>query len=153
MRKSPMEKTKRNKKDIVQTQPIIEQIPKELEKIEDNISPSIVDQTPEEERGIQLQRIVKKRQYKACMKLIRDGKYTSARVVARLLGVDDKTVNSWLKTKKAIEIMNNTVDIYVSKIEQSKDWKAQAYLLDRLQGNKDTEMQGQTLQQMIVINT
>lgn len=153
MRKTPQEKTIVNKKDIVQTKPIIDQIPKELEKIEDNINPSIVGQTPEEEKGIQLQRIVKKRQYRACIKLIKEGKFTSARAVSRILNVDWKTVNNWIKTPKALKSVEEEVNTYISKIQSSNDWKAQAYLLDKLEGNRDEEVQGQTLQQMIVINT
>lgn len=97
--------------------------------------------------------IRKKRQYRAFIKMVKQGKVTSALVAARILGVSHLTIREWLQTKKVMEAMENDVASYVEKIQVSKDWKAQAYLLDKLQGSKEEEEKQQDLKQLIVINT
>lgn len=136
--------------------PIIEQTPvkvKESDIKENEKSNSIVGNSHTEEKGIELQRIIKKKQYRAFNRLVKEGKYTSAVMSAKILGVDKNTIMSWLKTPKIIKAMEHDVNNYVSKIQSSKDWKAQAYLLDKLEGNKEEQETKQELKQLIVINT
>jgi hypothetical protein len=110
----------------------------------------LVTQTPPENKILLIR---KKREYKAFMKLVKQGKYTSAYVSSKLLGVDKNTILEWLHTPKVIECMNTEIDSFVSRINVSKDWKAQAYLLDKVIDNdKDTE-QHITLNSMIQVNT
>ena len=149
-RKRPLQGMKKKNTNLT---PIIDKTPVKVikkQKKEDDKSNSIVN---ESEQSKQLQRIVKKRQYKAFMKLVKDGKYTSAMISARLLGVTRQTIMSWIATPKVQKIMNEEVDNYVSKIQSSKDWKAQAYLLDKLEGTKEEQETKQELKQLIVINT
>lgn len=152
-RKSKLEGMKQKNTELT---PITDKTPVKVKETTQNIqekSNSIVNQTPPEEKAIQLQRIVKKKQYRALQKMIREGKYTSAMVSARILGVDKTTILSWLKTPKLLRIMEDEVNNYVGKIQQSKDWKAQAYLLDKLEGTKEDQETKQELKQLIVINT
>jgi hypothetical protein len=83
--------------------------------------------------------IRKKRQYRMFIKLVREGKYTSARLVSKALGVDNNTVLSWLNTKRVQACMDKEISNYVSRIAGSKDWKAQAYLLDKAIGQDKEE--------------
>jgi hypothetical protein len=49
--------------------------------------------------------------------------------------------------------MDHEVNNYIEKIQSSKDWKAHAYLLDKLEASKEEESKQKDLQQLIVINT
>lgn len=141
------------KQKNIELTPIMEQTPvkvKENDIKENETSNSIVDtdlQTKE------LQRIVKKKQYRAFVKLVKEGKFTTAMVSAKILGVSRPTIAEWLKTPKVSKAMQYDINNYVGKIQQSKDWKAQAYLLDKLEGNKEEQETKQELKQLIVINT
>lgn len=97
--------------------------------------------------------IYKKKQYRQFLKLIKDNKFTTAMLTSKILGVDRSTVTSWLQTPKAIKELNNTIDSYVSDIAKAKDWKAKAYLIDKVEGTKEKEEARVDLKQLIVINT
>ncbi len=73
-----------------------------------------------------------KKAFRRFIKLIKEDKFTSAIITARTLGIGRATVYHWLSRPKVQELLEGTIDQYVSKIEKSKDWKAQAYLLDKL---------------------
>ena len=94
-----------------------------------------------------------KRQYRQFLKLIKANKVTTAVFTARILNVDEHTISSWFKTPTAIKLLEDTSNKYISRIENANDWKAQAYLLDTLKGNKGKEENKIDLQQLIVINT
>lgn len=94
-----------------------------------------------------------KRQYKAFIRIVKEGKFTSAVVSARVLGVSRQTIADWLQTPKVINAMDEEVESYISKIKQAKDWKASAYLLDKLDYDKGKESNITDLSQLIVINT
>ncbi len=129
-----------------------QEIEKNIEKVENNSqlvnenSNNIINQTP-------LVIIRKKKEYKRFIKLVKEGKYTTAIISARLLQVDKTTILQWLKTPLVIKAMDYEVNNYVEKIQSSKDWKAHAYLLDKLEANKEEESKQKDLQQLIVINT
>jgi hypothetical protein len=97
--------------------------------------------------------IRKKRQYNAFIKLIKQGKYTTGVLTARILGVDNHTISKWLNTSKVKLLMNNTYNKYINDIEQSKDWKAKAYLIDKLEGIDKEKLHNTDMKQLIVINT
>ena len=87
-------------------------------------------------------------------RLVKKGSYTSARLMAKILQVDKDTIYKWLMTKPIQEALASEINNFTSKIGKSKDWKAQAYLLDKIiDDDKDREESKQDLKQLIVINT
>lgn len=79
--------------------------------------------------------------------------YTSARLMAQSIGVHKDTISKWLRTPAIQLAMAQTINSYVSDIQSSKDWKAKAYLLDKIVPS-DKEIDGHIdLKQLIVINT
>lgn len=113
-------------------------------------APSLTNQTPQDNKAILIR---KKREYKAFLRLIKQGKYTSAQITSKLLGVDRSTILEWLHTPMVLQCMNEEVEGYVSKISSSKDWKAQAYLLDKVIDNDSkSEQSNTTLTNLIQIN-
>ena len=109
-------------------------------KVENNIqtvsnSPtSIVTNNNNDDRDMIIR---KKRAYKIFLRLIKENKYTSAYATAKMLHIQPLTIAKWLQTKQAIEAMNSKVSEYVAKIEASPDWKAQAYLFDKIMPTED----------------
>lgn len=142
---------------IVENPPIKDELP--LQAIEETVNSDtqliqsekpLLNQSPPEDKVILIR---KKREYKAFMKLIKQGKYTSAYMTSKLLGVDKNTILQWLHTPKVLEVMNNEIDSYVSRINVSKDWKAQAYLLDKLEGTDSTKDTQVSINNLIQVNT
>lgn len=121
--------------DKTSTQPT-ENPPKEvtMQRIETIKPASLVKNNDDADRDIIIR---KKRAYKIFLKLIKENKYTSAYATAKILGIQPLTIAKWMQTKQAIEAMNSKVSEYVSKIEASPDWKAQAYLFDKIMPNED----------------
>ena len=85
----------------------------------------------------QLQYIRDKKKYKTFLKLIKKNKFTTAILAAEICGTTRQTIGKWLETPLAIKVMNSTLDNYISKVEGSKDWKAQAWLVDKLHKKDD----------------
>ena len=128
------------------------QVIEQTENKEDNAlinPPSKIIQNPPEDKTVIIR---KKREYKAFMKLIKQGKYTSAYMTSKILGVDKGTIQSWLHTPKVLECMDSEINNYISKISVSKDWKAQAYLLDKVTHEDSKEESTTSLQNLIQIN-
>jgi len=81
--------------------------------------------------------IKKKIEYNAVLRALKKRSFTTAYMLAKTLHVSTNQVYAWLKTPKAIKIMQDDIDYYVSRIKASKDWKASAYLLDHITGTTD----------------
>ena len=96
------------------------------DQIEDKKSTSITKSTD------QLAFIKNKRAYNAFKRLVKKGKFTSARATAQALGVSHQTIIAWSNQKAILDIMATEVDTFVDKIASSQDWKAQQYLLERI---------------------
>ena len=105
--------------------------------------PELQQNTPQtqsvmdESEGIDLAYIKKKKEYRAFIKLVKTGKITSAVMVAKALRVNPKTIGEWMNTPKIRAILNSEINSYVSSIASTPDWKAKAYLLDKLTDNKE----------------
>lgn len=82
--------------------------------------------------------IKKKIAYNAFLKALKRNNFTTGYMLSKALGVDPQTINLWCRTPKAIKIMQEDIDKYVDKISSAKDWKASAYLLDKIT-NADQE--------------
>jgi len=76
--------------------------------------------------------IRKKKEFRIFKKLIKDGKFTTAYITAKALKLDYTTVAGWLNIPSIRKQLNKEVDQYVNKISVNKDWKASAYLLDKI---------------------
>lgn len=96
--------------------------------------------------------VYKKREFKAFKKLIREGKYTSAIISSKLLGVDKGTILKWIHMPSVLALQQTEINNYVSDIAHSKDWKAKAYLLDKLEDKDNTKDTPITLNNLIQIN-
>lgn len=145
---------------MLKTEPILEKIqpkPGEIEvktvsngqTLSGGESNEILQESLQESQGIQY----KKKEYRRFIKLIKEGKYTTAIMTAKILGVTRQTISVWLQTPRAIQAMNEEVNQYVAKIKSSNDWKASAYLLDRITPEDEHETKGIDLHQLIVIKT
>lgn len=84
---------------------------------------------------------------------IKKGNFVTASLTAKTLGVDRRTIQDWSNKPEIQRLLEENIDNYVNKIGKSKDWKAQAYLLDKVLDDDDKEKnKGNDLKQMIVIN-
>jgi len=119
-----------------------EQNPTEITRLESN-------NIQQEEKII----IRDKRAYRAFIRLVKQGKYTSATIAARLTGVSRQTIARWLESKKVQEAMQSEVNQYVSDIKASKQWQAKAYLLDKLEDKDNIKDSTVNLTNLIQINT
>ncbi len=83
--------------------------------------------------------VYKRRAYGLLKKLIQEGKFSSLRMCARTIGVRPETVQSWLKMPEIQRLLAEDIDTHIQAIEKSRDWKAHAYLLELLIGQKRQE--------------
>lgn len=99
--------------------------------------------------------IKKKKEYKTFIKLVRQGKYVSARVTAQALGVTPATIVEWNRTPLVQKALAEAIDYHVSSMQQVgyKDWKMHDKMIDRLVGTTENNEAKQQLNQLIVINT
>jgi hypothetical protein len=125
---------------------------KTIQKLQENDTElSAVDNatiTPKQPKYIK-----KKKEYRTFIRLIKANKFTTAILTAKTLGVERNTINQWLSTKPCVLAMNETISKYISDIEVSKDWKAKAYLIDKIIPDDKKEENTVDLKQLIVINT
>ena len=109
--------------------PIIDKNITKLKKIDNNITPNetivTTDTTP-----------YKNRQYKKFIKLIKENKFTNAVITAKILGVNRITIMRWLQTPMIQNALSNELDDRINAIKDSPDWKAHAYLIDKISDDK-----------------
>ena len=86
-------------------------------------------------------------------RMITKGGFVSARLTAKTLGVDKRTIEGWLQLPVIQKALASDINEYTKNIRKSKDWKAQAYLLDKVIDQDDTKGSTTDLKQLIVINT
>lgn len=148
----------------METKPKVEEAPNNnistLEEkplnIDNNINKSLENQNKTDEitsPQVNVNYIRQKRIYKRFLKLIKGKNVVNGVIMADILGITRQTVYSWLDTPKAIQILQDNINTLTSKIQDNKDWKASAYLLDKLYDNKEKEEHKQDLKQLIIINT
>lgn len=96
--------------------------------------------------------IKKKVEYNAFLRALKKNDFTTAYMMAKALRVSPETIAQWLRTPKAVKIMQTDIQFYVEKIKASKDWKASAYLLDKVTGADEVKQQAQTTLIGLTIN-
>jgi len=109
--------------------------------------------TNNEQQGKELTFNRKKKEYKSFIKLIKQGKTIPATILAQTLGVNRSTIIEWYKTPQALKSLSEDINYHVENIKKSKDWRASAYLLDKIGNNPEDQKSPHDLKQLIVINT
>lgn len=94
-----------------------------------------------------------KKEYRAFIRLLKANKMTTGVLASQIIGVSRQTISKWLQTPLALKVLSDTLNNRIKVIEKSKDWKAHAYLIDKLVGKQEQEQSTIDLKQMIVINT
>lgn len=108
--------------------------------------------TPSEVGSGGLAYITKKQEYNRFRAMARAGKVTNAVVTAKALGVKPDTIRAWMKTPAIRKAMQESSQQYISTIEQSKDWKAHQYLLERLLVEQDSTAHQGVTNQILIVN-
>jgi hypothetical protein len=85
--------------------------------------------------------------------MILKGGFVSARLTAQTLGVDKRTIEGWLQLPVIQRALASDINNFTKNIKKSKDWKAQAYLLEKAMAIQDEKDSTTDLKQLIVINT
>lgn len=86
-------------------------------------------------------------------RMIKKGGFISARLTAKALGVDKRTIEKWLQLPAVQRELASSISLYTKNIQKSKDWKAHAYLLEKVTGLDEEKSPTNDLKQLIVINT
>lgn len=126
-------------------------LPNSLLKVKENtIKP--VENQDKSSPLINFNHIRSKRIYKKFLKLIKGKRALNGVILADILGITRQTVYKWLDTPSAVEVLENNISELTNKIHSSKDWKASAYLLDKLYNKEDvTNIQVNTLDGLTII--
>jgi hypothetical protein len=90
-------------------------------------------------------KVMKKKQYRQFYKMVKQGKFTTALLSARILNVDRHTIAKWLETPKIKEAMERELQFNVDQIRANKDWKANAYLIDKISPDKENQTNNQNI--------
>jgi hypothetical protein len=95
----------------------------------------------------------KKREYRQFLKLIKSKKTIPATILAQTLGVNIITIREWLNTPRALEVLASDINYHLNYISKSKDWKAHAWVIDRIspQDKTTTNIQVNTLDGLTII--
>ena len=101
---------------------------------------------------VNLIHIREKRVYKQFLKELKGKRAINGVIMADILGVSRQTIYKWLTTPKAVSILQDNITNITNKIIDDPDWKASAYILDKLYDNSKEEQKKGDLKQMIVIN-
>lgn len=76
--------------------------------------------------------IKKKIEYNAFLRALKKKNFTTAILMAKALRVSPNTIENWLKTPKAVKIVQEDIEYYIDRIRKSNDWEASKYLLDKI---------------------
>lgn len=129
--------------------------PQELVKTDKN-SESLITETAQKLNitNKDIPDIKRKRQFKDFYKLAKSHKVTTAVLMAKSIGVTRQTIAKWMEHKLIRKEMSEAIDSSLSLIKSSKDWKAHAYIIDKITASEDKDNLPTTdLKQLIVINT
>lgn len=103
--------------------------------------------------SIQPQYVRKKWSLVKFKRMIKRGGFVSARLTAKTLGVDKRTIEKWLQLPMIQRALVSDISSFTKTIKKSKDWKAQAYLLEATMDTDKGKGDTSDLKQLIVINT
>lgn len=89
--------------------------------------------------------------YKKLLKILKEGKYISARITAKALGIGKDTLLEYLKTPKAQQIAINEINESVQVMKKSEDWRSHDRLIQYAIGSDDKQGQS-TGNNILIIN-
>lgn len=95
--------------------------------------------------------IKKINKYNKLKKLIREGKFISARITAKAIGVNKDTITDWLRTPSIQKAAQEEIDKSVSVMKASDDWRSHDRLIQYATGSEDKTAQG-TGNNILIIN-
>ena len=87
--------------------------------------------------------VYKKQQYNQIKEMVKAGRFVSARLTAKSMGLDWHTVTDWMKTADMQKAAATSIDTYIRQIESAgkKDWKASDRLVYYATGANEEEKQ------------
>lgn len=95
--------------------------------------------------------IRKENKYNKLKKLIREGKYISARITAKAIGISKDTILDWMKTPSIQKAVQEEIDLSVQVMKKSEDWRSHDRLIQYATGSEDKTAQG-TGNNILIIN-
>lgn len=95
--------------------------------------------------------IRKTTKYGKLKKLIREGKFISARITAKAIGVNKDTITEWLRTPAIQRAVQEEIDKSVEVMKKSDDWRSHDRLIQYATGSEDKTAQG-TGNNILIIN-
>jgi len=89
-----------------------------------------------------LPEIRKKTKYGKLKKLIKEGKFISARITAKAIGVSKDTILDWFKTPAIQKAVQEEIDKSVEVMKKSDDWRSHDRLIQYATGSEDKTATG-----------
>ena len=89
--------------------------------------------------------------YNKLKKLIKQGKFISARITAKAIGVNKDTVLDWFKTPAIQKAVQEEIDRSVEVMKKSDDWRSHDRLIQYATGSEDKTAQS-TGNNILIIN-
>lgn len=83
--------------------------------------------------------IRKEAKYNKLKKLIKEGKYISARITAKAIGISKDTILDWMKTPAIQKAVQSEIDISVEVMKKSEDWRSHDRLIQYAIGSDDKQ--------------
>lgn len=90
--------------------------------------------------------------YNKLKKLIREGKYISARITAKAIGVTKDTIMDWMRTPSVQKAVQDEIDKSVEVMKGSTDWRAHDRLIQYATGTDDKTPTGSANNILIINN-
>lgn len=150
--------------ETAQIPPVINEIPQVIDEIPpkqpqegqvidtpvNSIPPHTMQQTTSE---ITQKVIRKKMKYGQFVKMVKAGKFISANLTAKILGVTRETIGEWIRTPKVQKAIEEKISSLVEKMETAgqNDWRAYDRLIQYAL-NEEKQGAGPTTQILIVNN-
>jgi len=99
-----------------------------------------------------IREIRKPLKYNKLKKLIKEGKYISARITAKAIGVSKDTITEWMKTPSIQKSAQEEIDKSVQVMKESDDWRSHDRLIQYAIGQDDKNAQGSGNNILIINN-
>lgn len=96
--------------------------------------------------------IKKINKYNKLKKLIKEGKYISARITAKAIGVNKDTITDWMRTPAIQRAAQREIDLSVEVMKKSEDWRSHDRLIQYATGSEDKTAQGSGNNILIINN-
>lgn len=115
---------------------------------------SLTPKIPQTSQTLEAPKLIRKKmKYGQFVKMVKAGKFISANLTAKILGVGRDTVGDWLRTPKVQRAIQDKISSLVDKMEEAGkgDWRAYDRLIQYAL-NEEKQGAGNTMQILIVSN-